>query len=73
VIVLGESVPDTAYRLAVRRVSVRSRRVRVSVKLTRPAGSLGGMAISRPYTLLSVDRDDVAGAGAAVSVQVSGP
>jgi hypothetical protein len=31
------------------------------------------MAISRPYTLLSVDRDDVAGAGAAVSVQVSGP
>jgi hypothetical protein len=73
VIVLGGSVPDTAYRLTVRRVSVASRRVSVRADVRRPAGAVGGMAISRPYTLLTVDRDDVASAGATVSVRVSGP
>lgn len=71
VVVLGGSAPDTAYRLAVRRVSVASRRVSVRADVRRPAGANGGMAISRPYTLLAVDRDDVAGASATVSVRLT--
>ena len=73
VIVLGGSVPDTAHRLAVQRVSVASRRVSVRAEIRHPAGAMGGQAISRPYVLLAVDRDDVAGAAATVSVRVSGP
>lgn len=72
VIVLGGSAPDTAYRLAVKRVSIRSRRVSVRADLRRGAGA-GGMAISRPYALLTVARGDVAGAASGVSVFVARP
>jgi hypothetical protein len=73
IIVLAGSVPDTAYSLAVRRVSIRSQRIEVQAAVRRPAGAVGGMAISRPYALLSVDRDDAAGADGTVSVRISTP
>jgi hypothetical protein len=73
VIVLAGSVPDTAYRVAVRDVSVASGRVEVRAAVRRRAGAMGGMAISRPYVLLTVDRDDVAGAGETASVHLDGP
>ena len=73
VIVLGGSVPDSAHRLAVRRVSVASRRVSVRADVPRREGAIGATVISRPYTLVAVDRDDVAGASATVSVRVTGP
>lgn len=72
ILVVAGQIPSTAFHLAVERVAMVGDRV-VLAAAVEPEGTIGAMAISRPYVLLAVDRTALVDAPTRIDLRLRSP